>query len=365
MKITLFIDSLNSGGAQRQILYLASLLKKNENNVEIVIYHEKIFYKKELEQINVDIHCIKSKKKYLRPYFLYQHLKNNKSEVLISFLDSPNIIASLLRLFRINVKLFVSERNTNNSVKLKDHLKYNLYRLVDGVIANSETQKRFISNNFSFLSENLHVITNCVDLNYFYPLKGEKTCELKIIGAGRIVPQKNIKTLLYGLSLFKKRNDDINFKVEWYGDNFFVDGHPSKASNYYLECLEIIKREDLEDEFKFMSVSKDLRRDYWRNNLLCLPSIHEGYPNVVCEAMACGLPIIASHVSDIPFIVEDGKNGFLFDPHSVDELVASLEKWVNLDADTKQQFSFRSRAIAKDKFSKDKFINSYLSIIDS
>jgi glycosyltransferase involved in cell wall biosynthesis len=56
------------------------------------------------------------------------------------------------------------------------------------------------------------------------------------------------------------------------------------------------------------------------SDVLCLPSFTEGSPNVVKEAMASGLAVIASRVGGVPDLVRDGYTGLLFEPGNVDEL---------------------------------------------
>ena len=53
----------------------------------------------------------------------------------------------------------------------------------------------------------------------------------------------------------------------------------------------------------------------------------EGFPNVLCEAMSCGLPVLASDVSDVRHIMEDGVNGFLMNPTSPDDMAKTIIRY--------------------------------------
>ena len=75
---------------------------------------------------------------------------------------------------------------------------------------------------------------------------------------------------------------------------------------------------------------------YQKVDLFCLPSIIEGFPNVICEAMASGLPVICSNVCDNPFIVKSQENGFLFKPEDPTDIADNLIKAISLSEREKE-----------------------------
>lgn len=97
----------------------------------------------------------------------------------------------------------------------------------------------------------------------------------------------------------------------------------------------------------------------------CLPSLYEGFPNALCEAMSCGLPIVASNICDNPDIVEDGVNGFLFDPLSIVDIADKIELLFKLDNESIIQMRKLNRLKSEDLFSEKKFIEKYINLIES
>ena len=118
------------------------------------------------------------------------------------------------------------------------------------------------------------------------------------------------------------------------------------------------------DSVEFLDATHEISKAYQNCDVFCLPSLFEGYPNVVCEAMSCGKPIVASRVSDVPYIVEEGVNGFLFDPLNEDDIYNKLLKICSMSREQLEQMGRNNREYAIENFSKESFINKYRKIID-
>ena len=99
-------------------------------------------------------------------------------------------------------------------------------------------------------------------------------------------------------------------------------------------------------------------------DIFCLPSLYEGYPNVICEAMACGLPVVCSNVCDNPLIVENGVGGFLFNPISEENIANALELMINLSKKDKLNMSRHNRRCVVERNSSVVFLNKYLTLIE-
>lgn len=355
MKITLFIDSLCAGGAQRQLVGLAKLLKEKAHEVEVLVYHKNEFYLKFLKENDIKYRYIsKAENKKTRVFHIIRYLRYNQPDVLISFLSSPNIIACIAKLFLRNTKLLVSERNTTQVVRINEKLRFFLYRLADNVVPNSYTQERFINKNFPYLKEKVVVITNFVETTYFNPLDNKvEVVSPLLISVGRITPQKNILNYLKALRVIGDKG--FAFKAIWYGN--------TDDEQYYSSCKLLIDELNLHGYFEFRAATKQIKEEYQKADVFCLPSIYEGFPNVLCEAMSCGLPVLCSNVCDNPDIAVDGKSGFLFDPNSVDAIVGAIEKILITNKEDCQSMGVFNRSRSVDLFSEKAFVEKYLSII--
>lgn len=355
-KITLFIDSLNSGGAQRQFVGLAILLKELGFIVDVLTYHDYPFYKEGLERNGIPCVCVKETSNYIyRIFLIYRYIARKKPDCIISFLDSPNMIACLSRFFSRKRSLIVSERNTSQKKSIYERVKFFLYKHSDAVVVNSWSQYGFIKKCFPSILPKVEVITNFTDTSRFKPKYGRKFNSdfLHVICVGRVEEQKNILRFLDALDLVKSRG--CKFRVIWYG---------RKSTHYYDECVQKIQNKRLDDCFSFHEPVDNIEDFYNMADVFCLPSIYEGYPNVLCEAMSCGLPVLCGDVCDNPSIMEDNRNGFLFNPLDVQNMAEVIVKFCNLSIEEKENFSCRSRDIALQKFSSQTFIEYYVSLIN-
>lgn len=353
-KILLFIDSLASGGAQRQLVGLAVMLKHAGYDIKVITYHNIPFYKTDLDNDKIVYENInKAINPYKRIIYINRAIKSYCPDVVISYLDVPNIIACICKLLGGHWKLIVSERNTTQKLNFIQKIKFFLYRYADKIIPNSYSQKNFIDNHYKKLSEKTFTITNFTDVDRFSPgiSQNIKSDVVKIICVGRIDSQKNILRFISALKIVRDRG--YSFKVDWFGGKY----------PYYDECAKKLSELGLEEVFKFHQPYDKIQDVYKTSDVFCLPSIYEGFPNVLCEAMSCGLPVLCSNVCDNPMIVEDGKNGLLFNPLNVDDIANKIIEFMDLDNNIKNEWGIHSREIAVAKFSKDKFLCNYLSII--
>lgn len=355
-KILLITENLGSGGAERQLCGLSSMLTEAGYPCRLITYVENQFYESYLRQNGVDYQFVPELwKKNTRVFKAARYVRQYKPDVVISFLPSVNKTMCLAKMF-FRAKLVVSERNNNTCITLSDKVQFNLYRMADAVVPNSNSQRMFICNNFPFLSKKVHPIINFVDVNRFTPSETPVRNEtLRIVTVARYTQQKNVLTYLKAIRMVKDMGLNVHF--DWYGDK-------KHNADYFAEIEKEYQKLDIADCLTLHEPNQKIEEEYRKADIFCLPSLFEGYPNVVAEAMSCELPILCSNVYENPYIVEEGINGFLFDPKKPEAIADAINKMANLTHEERLEMGKRNRQLCLKRNTEEAFLKSYVELIE-
>ena len=354
--IVCFIDNLNAGGAQRQICYLAKFLKEHGFNVTLLTYYNSDFFSYYLSKNKINHVKINENTKIKRAYKLFTYLRTKNHDIVIAYLKNPSTFAEIASIGK-KWKLIVSERNNDPSCLYHNLLRRLMHLFADHIVVNSATNKKKLKKEAPWLKQ-ISMIYNYVDLEEFHKKSTYlgNTSNIRLLGVGKFHSQKNIINLVKALNILKK--DYNNLTINWYGDNY----SEKKENSYINEIRKYIRLYDLQKKFILHPETHNIVELYQKSDALILPSIYEGLPNVICEAMSCGLPILASNVCDNSFLV-DRKNGFLFDPNNIIDISDKVKKFCNLDEKKIELLGTGSRQKAEELFNKEVFFKKYHSII--
>lgn len=356
MKIICFIQDIQAAGAERQLCGLAVELRAKGHDVEVWTYVNDMFYLDILQKGDVVFKCFEDNGNKLKriPKFC-KLFKQAKPDLVISYLETPSIIACAIKMMGCKFKLIVSERNTTQVLSKHEKVKFFMYKAADAIVPNSFSQGEFISKHYPKLAKKTTVITNFTDVDRFIPasneIEGSET--IRFLTLARVALQKN--GLNYIRAIKKVIDAGHKIGVEWFGEKSMPE--------YHKECESLINELGIQDSFHFMPATKNSVEEYQKGNIFCLPSVYEGFPNVVCEAMSCGLPILCSRVCDNPYIVQQGKNGFLFDPNNVDDIAKKIISYLELGDEEKKALCKNNRDRIIELCSKKSMADKYETLI--
>ena len=194
-------------------------------------------------------------------------------------------------------------------------------------------------------------ITNMIDTSNFSP-SNHGIAKKRVIITARLTPQKNVLCFLDALSHVNLPHSEVHF--DWFGK--------IHSTQYYDEIKEKVEELGLSKLITFHDKGCDNIQDEYRNSShFCLPSIYEGFPNALCEAMSCGLICCASNICDNPYILEDER--FLFDPFSIEDMVSKLRFSLSLQGEDAQKISIRNRMRIESLCSEADFAKKYISLL--
>ena len=192
----------------------------------------------------------------------------------------------------------------------------------------------------------VRVIPNAVDLKHvdgFRPHKLNRKNN-SFLFVGKVAYNKGIIDLV---GAFKKLRLDVELNIAGTGP-----------------LLEKLRQDNHDLRINFLGrVNEDkLFELYWNSDAFIYPTLFEGMPTVVIEAMACGLPVISTDIGGLPDLV-DQRNGFVIPPASPEVLARTVERFAALSEEDKDKMRASSRQKVESKFTWKKVAKQTLSLI--
>jgi glycosyltransferase involved in cell wall biosynthesis len=366
MKVLMIIDHFGPGGAQRQIVELACGMKRNGHEVEMFIYFpQHDFFRPLLREQGIAVHEYPKGRGFSFGVLarLISHLRSRRFDAAVSYLSTSNIYAELAMPFSGGTRLVVSERTSRHDDKsaLSAFLRRAMHSLADKVVANSRTHSDWLKSKW-WLKNKAVCIYNGLNLEDFRPEYAaiELRGELHLVGIGRVGPEKNILKLIAALSILQA-DFGVTPQVSWAGSR-----DDSEAGRRYCRQIDdaLDALPEIRKRWHWLGVQADVPGLLRRHDALIHPSLYEGLPNAVCEALATGVPVLASDVCDHPLLVAEGERGFLFDPESGHSIAAAIAKFSALREDERRRFSLNARAFAVANLSVGKMVSAYERLLE-
>jgi len=370
LRLALLIDHVGSGGAQRQVVELAVALQQRPDvEARVLVYRDRDFFADRLAEAGVPRLPI-PKRATLDPAFpvrLAARLRREPVDLVHAFM-LPSVLWALLAAPLVprarRPVVLAAERNARIATTCLEGLLQRLaYRAVAGVTANCAPAARAIRARLGVPAARVHALPNGIDLAAWdRQAQGPPPVEIApdrfhLALVGRLEPQKNHALLLEALArIGGERLRD--WCVWWVGAEV---GEPGFAEGLRAG----IRARGLDDVVRILPPQRRIAAFVRRMGALVLPSRTEGFPNVVLEAMASGVPVVATRVGAVPDLVAEGVTGFTVPSEDPDALAAALRRAAALDPAGRRALGAAARARVEERYAMNVVAGRYLALYRS
>ncbi|MBX3565276.1 MAG: glycosyltransferase [Sphingomonas sp.] len=363
MKILLIIDYLGSGGAQRQITNLALGLQARGVTVTLAVYHfsDADIFRPAIEAAGIPIFNITKTSKYSLevPAALRRAMKQGRYDAVISFLDAPNIYAELAKLGVPGQTLIVSERLSYLAETgwLFSRLRRVLHAIASVVVSNSHSQTEWL-RRFPWLRRKARTIYNGYPITEYQPLDPPGAGPLKLLAVGRISPQKNPKALAQAFV-------DLHRKIGKIPQLTWVGRVESGADTLYRETCDIIDGyAPLKQNWVWAGEHSDVMPFFRDCHALVHPSLYEGLPNVVCEALMAGRPVLVSDMCDNALLAgRNRERGLVIPDLTAQAIATTMEALYDICDEQWRTWSANARDHAVNNLKIETMCDAYLALV--
>lgn len=377
MTLAIFIYSLSGGGAERQASYIISYCVKNNIDVHLILMNTTIKY--ELPE-GLQVHFIEKSdadesgllKALKIPFLAYKYsrlVKKLKITHSISLLTRPNfinVIASKLTSYNFKVitnelafpSLQYSYKGFQSNFNKK--MIRLLYKKSDMVIGNSYGNASDLVENYDVPLKKMHVIHNPIDLDTINNIKPVDSFfddgKFNIITLGRLDIGKNHMMLIK--AIHQLQNPLLRLYIFGVG-------------NMQEELEQLVKKLNLNTQIFLMGFDPNPYKYLKAADLFIFGSNHEGFPNVLLEAMACGLPILTTNCQSGPSEIMElktAKDGLMITDYGIlvpiknDHLMAEGIRYFLNDKNFMEACKTNGQSRIKD-FEKNHILKEYIGLI--
>jgi len=353
-KVIHIIPEFGLAGAEIMAETLMIELSKRDYNVKAIsMYTYDTAITKRLNEANIPVFFLGKKNGLdIRMILkLYKIFRNEKPDIIHThrYVMQYAIPAAVLAGVPVKVHT-VHNIATKELGKLQRRLSKIFYKVFNVIpVAISPIVKESIKKEYGIPHNKIPMVYNGIDFARCSVKKiyNESDNSLTILHVGRFAPQKNHFDLINGFYDVAKKYPSVKLKLIGIGE---LEGKIKSLVN----SLELSK------QVEFLGSQNNVY-EYMNNaDIFILPSLWEGMPITIIEAMGTGVPIIASNVGGIPDMLENNKNALIIEPNS-ESITNALIKFIS-DNELRKRCAIQAKTDAMKIFSADNMCKNYEKI---
>ncbi len=317
LKIGFVVGNLGIGGAEKQLYYMIKSLHERQVSVRVFHFTKGEYYEQKLLELGVAMKYIGSKN--FPPFRMFNLL-------IQILLFRPSIIQSTHSYVNFYVGIIGKLLNISTIGAVRNHIdrckKFNkrsfslLLKWPDLILFNSSVSMNALKKMKVVPDNKLMVIPNVIDLTSYKKLK-QKSDKLKIAYLGKLNSGKAVHILIEALALIRHHTYFDSLEVWIIGDG-----------QELTQLEELALQLGVAEQVKFWGNQSNIHQLLFACQIFVFPSLSEGFPNVIIEAMAAGLAVISTPVGEVPFIIDNHKTGLIVAYNDVEEMANRIHELI-------------------------------------
>jgi len=374
-KVIFVVPSLRGGGGERVAATLLESLQRSSSNIKLILV---LFDVESTGSLRPDIDVrylnvrksrdiIYTIKKFFKVFFnLSRIIKNESPCTILGFMDYSNVVSIIGNwLSGKKNRVIISVHNIpivqmrecapNFWEKIMGLLINIFYSKADSIIAVSKHVGDDLVKNSKINKKLIHIINNPIDIDRINYLSNEDVAEEFfnedapiILSVGRLSKEKGFEYLLKAFSLLKERSNA----------RLVILGEGKEEAN----LKKLSKELGIDKQVLFLGFKDNPYKYMKRSTIFVFPSLYESFGIAMVEAMACGIPVIATKSYEgIEDIIEHEKNGLLIPVADENSLAESMFRLLN-DEELRRSLSMEAKKKVEN-FSIDKITKKYKKVL--
>jgi glycosyltransferase involved in cell wall biosynthesis len=302
-RLLYLVGQLRPGGLERQLYYLLQAMDREHYRPEVVVWNvrENNVYASQIRALGLAVHFFPAELSAGAKLKEFRRLVGKLNpQVVHSYSFHTNFAAHWATAGTLVVPMgsirsdFTYDNKSNGPLLRRLSSRWPRHQITNNSLAADAVRR---SRSF-FVPERVYTVRNGLDLEQFRSLPFTPARRVRIVGVGSLIRVKRWNLLLDAALELKRRG--LDFLVRLAGEGPLRGSLQQRAQDLGLA-----------DRVEFRGHTDDIPGLLSDATFLAHTSDNEGCPNVVMEAMACGRAVVATDAGDVPYLVEDGKTGFV------------------------------------------------------
>ena len=353
INILYLLTSFGIGGAEKVVARTVKKMDPAKYNIIVVALKKgsgKLILELELADVQTLDFGMRFKYDITVIWKLYSLLKRERIDIIYAFMFHPTILGRIIgKIARVPVIL-----SSVRTMKQESRLRLKLDRLTSGIsdriVTVADSVYQFCRNQVGISEDKLLTIYNGIEVEKYH-------CDRKYILDSNVVigctsglrKVNGHPYLIEAANLLRGRN--IRYKIVGSGDE-------------ETKLKKMASDKNLADRIEFVGYSSDIPEQLKKFDIYVQPALYAGLSNSVLEAMASGLPVIATDVGGTSEAIIDGKTGFLVPPKN-QEAIAEKITYLIEHPDVARRLGQNAKVSVREKFSVESMVNQTNQLFES